>query len=672
MQIKPRTRLTVNDFPLVESPYLATRLVKKALLGRGEIPLRFDPYDIPGFSAGARPEFIHARLLSSLESGDLVLVFNPLTSGKPLDPPVVWRPDLLSSATSGKWVASPSNFFVSMASEINALNRDGVTPGDLGLATAVGSTGHQSVMGEERRDSSKDSGIRDHRLTLPLGAAAGIAPLIGASERTMEPTDSAGMPLHVTVGVFTDGTLNNAGNIELFQQRVERECLAPFRKNPDQLETCQERLRLMMGESYANARTNIAKLWRLYRSETGFDGHRRKVGLSIYQPGVGTATGEPDSLLSMATGIGETGIVAQMERVYEDMVASLVDLYAPDGVKELTLDLFGFSRGAATARHIANDVLNGIHSRLARVLLMRGLEWPSKVNIRFIGLFDTVPGVVNPKRLDFAAGDEEYEPVQLFLDSSKLNKVVHLTAKDERRRNFSLSSVLSPDGTSPANFREVSLPGAHSDIGGGYQDSQEENLLLHPTLTITGSESSWPRQTLEWDSLTDLHDEISSEGWIGGRSLAMPDGSSPGMWIDEIKSEHPLPNGRVELSLRMRRHMRGEYSRVSLRLMHVLARKEGVPFDGIDEADSEFSLPDELSGVCEEVLKQVEGGYNSVELRAQQSELLKQQYIHYSDHYNLLEFLLADKMARLEIPFQTFQPSRPTVSRERDTHPNRK
>lgn len=672
MHIKPRTCLKARDLPLAESPFLAARLVKQALLGQCEPLPRFDPYDIPGFSAGARPEFLRARLLTLLESGDLVLVHNPLTSGQPIDPPVVWKPDSSSSAASGKWTLSSSSPFLFLANEVDTLNREGVIPGALGLLTPGGSAGHRSAIGEDQRTPSQNVDARDHKLSLPLGAAAGVAPLAGASDRNLGKAGDASSPLHITVGVFTDGTLNNAGNIELFTRRVERECFKPLQQRPDQLEACRNRLRLLMGESYANAHTNIAKLWRLYRSGADFGGHPRKAGFSIYQPGVGTETGQSDSFVSMATGIGDTGIVAQMERVYEDMVASFVDLHAPGGVEDLTLDLFGFSRGAATARHIANDVLRGNDSRLARMLLLRGLEWPSKVEIRFMGLFDTVPGIVNPKRLDFVPGDERYEPVQLYLDSSQVNKVVHLTAEDERRENFSLTSVLSPDGTLPENFREVALPGAHSDIGGGYHDLQAENLLLHPKLTVRGSKASWPHQTIEWDSLTDLRGKIAAEGWVGSRSLEMPDGSSPRIWIDELQSDHPLPDGRVELSLRMRRHIRGEYSRVSLRLMHLLARNEGVPLDDIDEADREYSLPSDLTGVCEEVLKQVEGGSNSLELQVQQSELLKQQYIHYSDHYNLLELLLADQVARLEIPFQTFQPSRPTVTRERVIHPNRK
>src|SRR5690554_2366240 len=54
-------------------------------------------------------------------------------------------------------------------------------------------------------------------------------------------------------------------------------------------------------------------------------------------------------------------------------------------------------------------------------------------------------------------------------------------------------------------------------------------------------------------------------------------------------SAHPAPDGRVELALRMVRQVRGEYSRIPLKVMHELAKKAGVPFNGIGE--SELSTP---------------------------------------------------------------------------------
>jgi hypothetical protein len=50
--------------------------------------------------------------------------------------------------------------------------------------------------------------------------------------------------------------------------------------------------------------------------------------------------------------------------------------------------------------------------------------------------------------------------------------VVHLTSQDEERRSFPLTSLSdrSPDASDSARFLSISLPGVHSDIGGGYQE----------------------------------------------------------------------------------------------------------------------------------------------------------------------------------------------------------
>ncbi|MEO9522465.1 DUF2235 domain-containing protein [Marinobacter alexandrii] len=668
MHIKPRACLKARDLPLAESPFLAARLVKQALLGQCEPLPRFDPYDIPGFSAGARPEFLRARLLALLESGDLVLVHNPLTSGQPIDPHVVWKPDSSSSAASGKWVASSSSPLLSMANGVDVLNREGVTPEELGLVTAEGSAGHPSEMGDDSQASSASVGPRDHKLSLPVGAAARIAPLTGASERTLEQTDSVGLPLHITVGVFLDGTLNNVENIRVFKQRVERDCLAPLREDPGQFHACKERLRLLMGESYANAPTNVAKLFELYRvGSLNVEGVEKK-SVKVYQPGVGTDSGKKDSFVGMATGLGETGIEAQVEQAFKKVVIALKDSSQRRACEHLTLDFFGFSRGAAAVRHGVNQVLKGTEGPLRELFAHHQLLWPEKLEVRFVGLFDTVAGVVNLRSLDFAAGNNRNSPIEMNLQLADIKSTVHLTALDERRANFSLNSICAEGASLPKNAREIMLPGAHSDIGGGYPDLQTEEVLLSPTLSVEGSATRWHRQTMEWDSLRTLRDTIKNELWIGKHCIESSDGSTPSLDILEKKWEHPLPDGQIDFSLRMIRKVRGEYSRVCCRLMHELASSQGVPFDRIDDSDPYLSIPPELSRLNTEITEKVLGGDNNPGLSESDNSFLRQRYIHYSDHFNTLEFSVGTSAIRSEIPFHSLYPFRPTQSRRRRIH----
>ncbi|WP_203300197.1 T6SS phospholipase effector Tle1-like catalytic domain-containing protein [Marinobacter sediminum] len=669
MHIKPRTRLKASDLPFVESPILAARLVKRALLGNLEFLPRFDPYDVPGFSAGARPEFISARLLSSLESGELVLIRNSLISGPPLDPPVVWKPDPSSTANTGKWSLSSSSPFLSLENEVDTLNRNGVTLGSLGLDTARGSAGQRSAADEERRPPPQNAWPGDHKLSLPLGAAAGLVPFVAEAKRKAGMSEDKALPLRVAVGVFTDGTLNNVGNIEAFKQRLERDCLMPLKESPEKLEECREKLRLLMGESYANEPTNVAKLWRLYREDEETLLNYKIMSLSVYVPGAGTKTGDADSFEGMATGLGKTGVVAQVERGFFDMAERVSQRSKGRVIEQLTLDFFGFSRGAAAARYAVNEIRKGAAGLLGKAWSANSLEWPGSVDVRFVGLFDTVAGIINWREMDLSAGNDRNAPVDIHLNSQFVGKAVHLTAKDEKRNNFALNSLKDADGKLASNFREIELPGAHSDIGGGYSDVQVEKILLHPKLTITGSAARWPTETREWDNLLAIKQRVESERWIGRHSSTLGNGEQFRLSIEQVRDDHPVPDGRVELRLQMLRLIKGEYSRVPLRLMHALALEEEVPFEAMP-SDRDYFLPEDLMEIHENLRDQVCAGKDVPSLSVEQGRFLKQRYIHHSNHFNLMDFLLWDEVLRLEIPFRPLMPSRPVKALERHVHAN--
>ncbi|MCL1478799.1 MAG: DUF2235 domain-containing protein [Marinobacter sp.] len=67
------------------------------------------------------------------------------------------------------------------------------------------------------------------------------------------------------------------------------------------------------------------------------------------------------------------------------------------------MDIFGFSRGAATARHFVNEVQDGVGGALGQAFQEQGIAWPKNVTIRFLGLFDTVAAVVDVRSGDFSA-----------------------------------------------------------------------------------------------------------------------------------------------------------------------------------------------------------------------------------------------------------------------------
>lgn len=192
--------------------------------------------------------------------------------------------------------------------------------------------------------------------------------------------------------------------------------------------------------------------------------------LSIYVEGVGTRDDADDDLIGLAFGIGASGVRAKVQRALQVLLpAALSGLSArwQRPLHGVQLDLFGYSRGAAAARDIANQLRGWDGVRWRQLLQAAGLSCtanfaPSTPVLRFIGLFDTVVAV--------NGGRAEEQP-QLALRSGIARHVVQLTARDEHRQHYALTSVAPP-------FTEIALPGVHANIGGGYNQLDEGPKLL--------------------------------------------------------------------------------------------------------------------------------------------------------------------------------------------------
>lgn len=132
-------------------------------------------------------------------------------------------------------------------------------------------------------------------------------------------------------------------------------------------------------------------------------------------------------------------------------------------VTELVIDIFGFSRGAASARAYATwltEILD--NGKLAGIPL----------TIRFMGLFDTVAsaGIIEMIKggiNNSTGGHSGWAGVQTLRIPKNVVNCVHFVAMHELRKNFPVDTI-SMDGKLPPNFHEFAYPGCHSDVGGGY------------------------------------------------------------------------------------------------------------------------------------------------------------------------------------------------------------
>lgn len=207
--------------------------------------------------------------------------------------------------------------------------------------------------------------------------------------------------------------------------------------------------------------TNVWLMSQQYDSYDEYDRHAQIGETSFYVQGVGTTGGLRDNIVTggaLALEL-EARIDLQLERLdayVRDRFAYYVDAGAtigPESPLRFDIDIVGFSRGAAAARHFANRVLRRRDNGYYRELVDGGCV---SIEIRFLGLFDTV--------LSTHVGD-----LELGIPEA-VGYVASLVAANEHRRAFPLESIFaSADERGFASNRvEVSLLGAHADIGGGY------------------------------------------------------------------------------------------------------------------------------------------------------------------------------------------------------------
>lgn len=203
------------------------------------------------------------------------------------------------------------------------------------------------------------------------------------------------------IGVFFDGTGNNANNSAagllcgaqhpIAPEDIPASC-QPYMSDPD--------------SSYGAGPTNIRKLSELYDAQDRAEGEglRKQAARMIYVDGIGTRAGEKDSPFGGGTGRGNTGVASRVQSSFESIglrIKELLEGNPGSEVTSLTFDSFGFSRGAAAARHFANQVVRGKQGPLGEVLRSHSEafsrtfndQYDGDIRMGFIGLFDTVPSI---------------------------------------------------------------------------------------------------------------------------------------------------------------------------------------------------------------------------------------------------------------------------------------
>ena len=227
--------------------------------------------------------------------------------------------------------------------------------------------------------------------------------------------------------------------------------------------------------------TNVVKIMRALAPEDA-EGHPQVV---FYDKGVGTG-GPIDRIRGGAFGRG-------LDDNIKDAYRFLANNYEPGD----RIVLFGFSRGAFTARSLAgllgwqgmikkthlellSEAYRGYRKKDASLRdRLRRYCWDEPVRIRFLGVWDTVGALGIPLTIASAYNRRHYQ----FHDTSlgeHIEHAFHALAIDEQRAPFSPTLWDAPeDAEIPyARVQQVWFAGVHSDVGGSYAEKGLSDIAL--------------------------------------------------------------------------------------------------------------------------------------------------------------------------------------------------
>jgi Uncharacterized alpha/beta hydrolase domain (DUF2235) len=362
--------------------------------------------------------------------------------------------------------------------------------------------------------------------------------------------------LKIRFSLFYDGTNNNRNNI-LAREKAEINMKPAASDEQSKKELAAYKEHGGGDSSYDNGRTNIANMEPLVMpTQDGYDHY-----FKIYIEGQGTENLVGDSSIK-GKGLGSfgTGIASKAENGVREAVLQLQEFLKtkpPEEfeIEKIDVDVFGFSRGAAAARHSISLMLEWLepdtilpNRPLYKRIRVHGYDMSKKmVEIKFAGLYDTVVSV-NGSQLNYWADNKLNQRAVALATKS-----VHLCAAEEHRLDFPLHTIKS--AINKGKGKEYYLPGVHSDVGGSYNLGNDLNKEpMRTSSEVNRIINSGAGFILDID-----RDRLIEAGWY-----------KP----NEIK-KHSFAVGYLEVN---RKNIKSAYCNIPLKLMAKLATENGIKF----------------------------------------------------------------------------------------------
>lgn len=445
--------------------------------------------------------------------------------------------------------------------------------------------------------------------------------------------------------------------------------------------------------SFTNGETNINRLYKLYNGND----IKTKTDLApvtrfkVYASGSGTSDVfknehyKSDSLIGLGLGIGDTGVKAHI--IYTcQKIAKQLRIASIFNIDELILDTFGFSRGAASARHFVCSIVDkykitkekdkrkytldtkdkedifscffekekGLYTRVGNKVYFNPLRVDKEqvtikkgetqeivknpyykeeqiniesISFRFVGIYDTVThyGVKQ-------SNDHEDLNIDFSKDGNdkKFGHVAHIMAEDEYRYNFDTYSIFKKNYNNHfnindnQNLEEFIIPGAHADVGGGYNEEPELIYLGSSTSSMTIVKKRINSWNSKYSWLSDINPkEITTKLFLNKKDLK---DKKDGFYITfQDMSKHNV-NSFYHIYM-YKKMVSNKYEHVCLKLMYDKATKDkdNLEFVPLTSPTSDYKIDKKLTKVYNKLI--------SLQKVSDDKEVyleLKEDYIHHS------------------------------------------
>ena len=446
----------------------------------------------------------------------------------------------------------------------------------MGKTTIIGGKYIENVKGDKRIYAGGNISFNSGKKLVQHGEEEGI---VYGEPKTLHKHNTSNPQLKVKLNIFFDGTLNNKNNTQV---RKDSE------NNTAQKNIFDEKSN-KKDDSYMNDFSNVVRGYDAINPDAEHQ-------LKVYIEGIGTENNEKDdSFEGPGFGVGDRGIMAKVTKGCQEAAKVVALKYKGKNIDILEVNVFGFSRGAAAARHFINVATTSIYEEgpslidgkitvhyepydeesslflinktpdnisfikqygyFGACLIKENLQI-KKIEFNFAGLYDTVASYgVNHRGKKLIDSDAK----QLNLDAVKKCKfTLQLASRDEYRENFSLTNINSCG----LNGLQLTLPGVHSDVGGGYVDGAQEEVFLYKKNYYDTTYS------LEKTIVKNFQQILIDEGWFTANELTIVNAKP-------FNSYYISPG---TFYLKGKRKLSNQYANIPLKIMIDFSKERGVEY----------------------------------------------------------------------------------------------